>query len=320
MLEVSVAVVFIAVFTTVCMVFSERSSVVLVIGMLAANLLCLVITGGDFSGVQEDLAWNYDYREWWRLLICIWVPGDYPLFIDSLLFILIMGSFLERRISSVTYFAILYGGMLVGEVQWSAFCSHQFMVFGPTVAAVSVVCTTAAMFGKMDIVLPKPIGNTGFNVVMVFGVWAAVTALIMVVENSDYVFSAAILFSLVAIFSGVIGLALDSKQVREKLGSILLRERHVDVGPMEKLCCTDDQREFYKSMVSVSDPCLRDIWAEMLAPKLKCPECGKRLEVVNRRIVCRRGHFLHRSLLRLQCDTGLSLIMAAALGIIAIAG
>lgn len=277
-------------FTITAIVFSRRSGTrMYVAGATISFLLVYYLTSGDMAVVMDELSWNYNYNEPWRLLTACWNVFNPILFVVNMAFLFIVGSILDRRVSNIGFALILIGSSVLGLCLWSGFITNISLI-GTSFAVAGVMGASVTMFTRLRVVLPRT-GDTRVQVWHVVLLWVVfMCASTYFFVGGEYVNYIVVHFIIMG-FGGLFALALDSMRLKSVFVS-LRADKHVNIEALKDLCVTDSQISTYRQMEELDDPFLVDLWAEAFVKKLSCPKCGKRYSIINYRVVCQNGHFL----------------------------
>lgn len=291
---VSVLIIAIIAICAAMMLYSKYDSVtILAITLVLGYVISYYGTGGSMYEIWNELGFKTnlidEISQYYTVMTSSFLHKDLTHLLSNLVFLIMIGYPMKRRISNLMFLMFIIIGDLVGTLAY-AVCVQDSpqIVIGSSIFVSSIVGAMIIMYPRLEIVLPRPIGNTRVEVWVVCILWIAMQvmqAMGMMSMNSGVAY-------LGHIFGFATGFLIGAVSRSKKIRWSILRppEEHIDITKLEYLCVTDQQRSYYEKAVSNDDPEFRDAWARYLIHYIPCPKCGGEFKVVRSTFVCPNGH------------------------------
>jgi membrane associated rhomboid family serine protease len=262
---------------------------------LAGAILAIFLIQFFSDGWEELALWASDWAsdlighnfEVHQLITSIFLHGGIGHVIGNLLPLVLIGLPLEGRIGGRRMISIYLFSGLVGNLGFLAFhWGSPHWALGASGAIFGIVGSLAFLYPREKILAPL-----GFIMLPVPAMAAAVffgfEQLFLIIAGSTG--GIAIEAHIFGMVGGIAGAYLISK-VWEVGGRGKERARYrFDTESIEPFLKGRREREIYET-IRKEEGEIRDIWIEHLLPKLRCPECGKRPDIVKGKLVCRCGY------------------------------
>jgi len=291
----SIAVIAVVVVTFAIVLFTRYNSViVLALGMIAAYILSFILTDGNMFSVWTELGYNtadigtaenfltiitssFRHKNIWHLL-------------SNIVFLLLIGLSMKRRVSNLKFLLIVLIGDISGTIAYGLTVDTPRILIGSSTIVATMIGAMFSLFPRLDMVLPKPIGDTGVEYWELALVWVGLQILMItgLVDDNGVAYSA----HMAGFAAGVIvGLICRSEFLRDVSE---IPEYGIDLTILESYCVSDEHKRMYARAMSTTDPIRRRLWIQNLAKCIQCPRCGKKLKVVGKNFVCGNGHIMNR--------------------------
>ena len=290
-----VSVIIVAIIAiTLAMMFSSRYNPVVTgcVGLVVVFFASYFLTGGDMSVVWKDLGFctvdPFAPENLYRLLTSPFLHSDFIHLLSNVLFILIIGLPLSRRVSPLKVLYLLVFAEIAGMILYAVITPEPQILIGASIIVAGIVGIILAMFPNLEIVFPAPIKDTGVRIWMPAVFWIALQVMMAfgILGDQNVAYSAHIFGFVVGFTAGLI-----SKSTILPW-TLLRREQYVDVTIFGPYCVTDAQKNMYAEAMKSKDPAERDVWARHIAKNVVCPKCGKSFTIIRGKAVCSNGHII----------------------------
>ncbi|MFA6710691.1 MAG: rhomboid family intramembrane serine protease [Candidatus Methanomethylophilaceae archaeon] len=280
---------------TLALMYSSRYNPVKVgcVSIIVIFFISYILTGGDTSVIWRDLGFctmdPFAAENLYRFITSMFIHSDFVHLFANVLFILILGIPLSRRVSPFKVLLLILFTEVGGEALYAVTTPEPQILIGASIVVAGLVGMILAMFPDLDIVLPSPIDNTGVKIWMPAVFWIALQVIMAFgILGSQNVAYSAHVFGFIVGF--VVGLA--SKSTLIPWTVLRSPEQYIDVTILEKYCVTDIQKKMYAEAIRNDDPAERDVWAREIVKDVVCPKCGKNFTVLRGKVVCSNGHIV----------------------------
>lgn len=289
----SIAVVAVVVITFAIALFTRYNSViVLALGITVAYVLSFVLTDGDMFVVWAELGYNTvgigTVENFLTIITSSFLHKNIWHLLSNIVFLLIIGLSMRRRISNLKFLIIVFIGDISGTIVYGLTADTPCILIGASTIVATMIGAMLSLFPRLNLVLPKPVGDTGVEYWEIALIWICLQILMNtgLVDDNGVAYSA----HMAGFAAGVIiGLICRSEFLGD---SSELPEYGIDLTILEPYCVSEEHKRMYAKAMSTSDPFRRGLWIRNLARCIQCPKCGKRLKVVGQNFVCGNGHII----------------------------
>ncbi len=285
---ISILIIVIIVLSILLSLMLDGYATLSLTGSILAIFL-LQLSGGwvELALHANDLVTAPYNFEWYQLFTSVFLHGDLRHIIGNLLPIIFIGLPLESRIGSRRFIFIYLMSGLVGNLGFLALnWETPYPALGASGAIFGIVGALAFLYPRDRIF--APIGFIFLPVpAMVVALFWGLEQLALIFAGGEGIAYEAHVFGMLG---GITFAYLLRKVWKIENGGKKEKAKHrFDIQSIEPFLAGKREKEIYETIKKEKGE-IRDIWIEHLLPKLRCPSCGKKPEMVKGKLSCRCGY------------------------------
>jgi len=291
----SVTVIAIVVVTFAVAIFTKYNAViVLALGMCATYFFSFLLTNGEMSIVWMELGYSTveigTFSNVLTIITSSFLHMNVWHLASNLLFLLLIGLSMKRRVSNLKFLLIIFVGDILGTTVYGLTTETPHILIGSSIIIATIIGAMFAMFPRLNIVLPKPIGDTGIEFWELALPWVGLQVLMItgLIESNNVAYSAHI----AGFIAGIIVGAISRPEVLWEFCK--LSEYNIDLTLLKPYCVSEEQKRMYEKAICTADPIRRSAWIRNIAKCITCPKCGRNFKVVGENFVCSNGHIIRK--------------------------
>ena len=292
----SVAVIAVVVVTFVIALFTRYNAViVLALGVSIAYLFSFVLTDGDMFIVWTELGYSTaevgTVSNTLTIITSSFLHKNVWHLFSNILFLLLIGLSMKKRVSNLKFLLIVLVGDILGTTVYGLTTETPHILIGSSSIIATIIGAMFAMFPRLNVVLPKPIGDTGIEFWELALIWMGLQVLMItgLIEDNDVAYSAHIAGFVIGAIVGTIS----RSEVKWEISKP--PEYDIDLTLLEPYCVSEEQKRMYEKAICTTDPIRRSAWIRNTVNCISCPKCGRKLKVVGENFVCSNGHIIKKN-------------------------
>jgi membrane associated rhomboid family serine protease len=292
----SVAVIAVIVVTFAIVLFTKYNAViVLALGVSVAYLFSFVLTNGDMFIVWTELGYSTaevgTVSNALTIITSSFLHKNVWHLFSNILFLLLIGLSMKKRVSNLKFLLIVLVGDILGTTVYGLTTETPHILIGSSSIIATIIGAMFAMFPRLNVVLPKPIGDTGIEFWELALIWMGLQVLMItgLIEDNDVAYSAHIAGFVVGVIVGMVS----RSEVKWEISKP--PEYDIDLTLLEPYCVSEEQKRMYEKAICTADPVLRSAWIRNIVKCISCPKCGRKLKVVGENFVCSNGHIIKKN-------------------------
>jgi len=164
----SVAVIAVIVVTFAIVLFTKYNAViVLALGVSVAYLFSFVLTNGDMFIVWTELGYSTaevgTVSNALTIITSSFLHKNVWHLFSNILFLLLIGLSMKKRVSNLKFLSVVLVGDILGTTVYGLTTETPHILIGSSSIIATIIGAMFAMFPRLNVVLPKPIGDTGIE-------------------------------------------------------------------------------------------------------------------------------------------------------------
>ena len=235
-------------------------------------------------GGGEELILHALNLEWYQLFTSIFLHAGISHIIGNLLPLIFIGLPLESKIGSRRFMLIYLMSGLVGNLGFLALhLGHPTGALGASGAIFGIVGALAFLYPRDRVFAPIGFIFLPVPAMVVALFWGFEQLILIIVGSGGNIAYEAHVFGMLG------GLAFAYLFRKLKIENKEKSKYRLDIESIEPFLRGRREKEIYETIKKEKGE-IRDTWIEHLLPKLICPNCGMKPEIVNGKLVCRCGY------------------------------
>ncbi len=229
----------------------------------------------------SELAFHPSYIHSYRIytiFTSMFLHGDFYHIFFNMLGIIFIGFPFEREVGGKKFAAVYFISGFFAAIFYAIIEGENTYLIGASGAIFGILGAFAASYPFKKVAVPL------FMPVIIF-MRLPVIAVALIYAGIETLYT----------FSGVTDGIAHSAHLGGFIAGVFLspfmkakiERKGIGMEELEEFIVTDRQREIYEKALKADEPELREAWISYLMNEIKCPRCGRKLEIKNGEIRCR---------------------------------